>query len=334
MPSMIPLTDLDRRAPEAGRIRLGVKAGRAMKSIDTFRFTSPHEAAIKKLADLHGGEARPWSDPKANKGQWEVITEAKALEVIVQPGGLSVNYELWGGGGCQRRCDGVEAQVPSRDPNEMYEYTACICNAQGKAECRPYTRLQVVLPDLNFYGVWRMESKGWNVAKELPGMFDMVTELTQSGHMVRAMLHLEQRTSVSGGQTKHFVVPTMSIAATPEELMSGGGKARPQLEAGTGEAVAELGSGEVHLDPERDNEGPGMPDEIVEAQVVDVDLENKLEEQIREIAIAHKLDPSAVVATIWDMTNGDYTKLERFIVKSHEGKTLSFTQAGRLKWTS
>ena len=40
-----PLAQLG-RAPEQGRIRLGVKTERAMKSLDTFRFTSLDKSAI------------------------------------------------------------------------------------------------------------------------------------------------------------------------------------------------------------------------------------------------------------------------------------------------
>ena len=39
------------RTPEHGRIRLGVKTERAMKSLDTFRFTSPDKEAIEQIAD-------------------------------------------------------------------------------------------------------------------------------------------------------------------------------------------------------------------------------------------------------------------------------------------
>ena len=332
MAAIVPIKDMNQRAPEAGRIRLGVKSGRAMKSIDTFRFTSPHEDAIRDLADQYGGTPKPWSDPKANDGQWEVVTQAKTIPVIVQPGGLSVNYEMWTGGGCQRRCDGVTVQVPSRDPNEMYEQTACICNAKGVADCRPYTRLNLILPSINFYGVWRLESKGWNVAAEMPGMFAAIAEMQQRGQMVRAELHLEPRQSAGG--SKKYVVPKLSVAVTPNELLGGGGEARPMIEPGKGEDVRELESAPVYLDPERDNEGPGMPDEVVDAQVVDLDREMELEGSIRGIASAHNLDPDAVVATIWDMAGGDYDKLQSFIDKNNEGKALSFTQNGRLKWTS
>ena len=44
--TVVPLSNIDRRAPEAGRIRIGIKSGRAMKSIDTFRFTIKRSTEI------------------------------------------------------------------------------------------------------------------------------------------------------------------------------------------------------------------------------------------------------------------------------------------------
>lgn len=335
MNAVVPLNQLQRRAPEAGRIRMGVKTGRAMKSIDTFRFTSPHKAAIEQLAELYGGDPAPWSEPKAAPNQWEVITEAKSIEVLAQPGGCTVWYEQWTGGGCARRCDGVTVEVAGRDGMDDIP---CICNAKGARECDPYTRLNVVLPNLDFYGVWRLQTKGWNAAKELPGMFDMVVELAESGRMVRAMLNLEQRKSVSNGQTKNFVVPTITVGASPNELLAGGGVARPQLTSSQGHAApaGELGAGATPAPyTTGEDDAPQVPDaEVVEATVVDVERESLIEEKVRSIAAKHKMDETAVVAAIWTATDGDYDKLERFIAKDAEGKTLSWTQTGTLKWTS
>ena len=321
--AVVPLNQLQRRAPEAGRIRLGVKTARAMKSIDTFRFTSPHKDAIEQLAAQYGGTPAPWSDPKAPDGQWEVISTSSTIDIFVQPDGLSTWYEMWSGGGCQRRCDGITVQVPG--PQEMMT-SPCICAKAGKLECRPYTRLNVVLPAIDFFGVWRMETKGWNAAKELPGMFDMVVELAQRGRMVRATLSLEQRKSVQNGKTKNFVVPVIAARATPEELLAGGGVARPSLDAAPPGTNNELTAGPAPTVPDEDDDG------IIEAQVIDVELENQLEDQIRTIATQHDLDPDAVVASIWQQTDGDYGKLGRFIERNDEGKSLAWTKNRTLTW--
>ena len=331
MSAVVPLNQLQRRAPEAGRIRMGVKTGRAMKSIDTFRFTSPHKKAIEQLAELYGGDPAPWVEPKASPNQWEIITEAKSIEVLAQPGGCTVWYEQWTGGGCARRCDGEVVEVAGRDGMDD---VPCICNAKGVRECDPYTRLNVVLPNLDFFGVWRLQTKGWNAAKELPGMFDMVVELAEGGRMVRAMLNLEQRKSVSNGQTKNFVVPTITVGASPNELLAGGGVARPQL-GGTPPVAPELGTGLTADEVEDAGLDPGLRDVgVIDAVVVDEEREQAIEDRVRSIAAKHKMDESSVVAAIWTATDGDYDKLEKFIAKDDEGKRLDWTAKGTLKWTS
>lgn len=337
MTAIVPIAQLQRRAPEAGRIRLGVKTGKAMKSIDTFRFTSTHRKAIEQLAELYGGTPQPWSDPKAAPNQWEVVTDASSIEVLAQPGGLSTWYELWSGGGCTRRCDGVTVEVPG-GPDGMVE-SACICAAKGVAECDPYTRLNVVLPQLDFYGVWRMQTKGWNAAKELPGMFDMVVALAQEGRMVRAFLNLEQRKQIKSGQTRNFVVPTITVAASPDELLAGGGVARPQLNASPSPAGApQLGSGVPPRIDDDDRAIEMMADafdaEVVDAEVVDDEREMKLESQVRDIAGQHGHDETAVVATLWSMAGGDLEKIERFIAKNDGTRKLDWTKDGKLKWTT
>jgi len=219
--TIVPVKDFGRRMVEHGRIRLGIKAGKAMKSIDTFRFTSPDETAIRQLAEQFGGDARPWSDPKASPiNQWEVVSKASEIAVWIIPGGLDVNYEMWSGGGCVRRCDGIECETSQRSFDADYEpvMVSCICSVKGKLECRPYTRLNVIIPSIRFGGSWRLESKGWNAAEELPGMAEMLANIQEGGHL-RGRLRLEHRQS-QGGRRK-FVVPTLAIDVSVNDILAG-----------------------------------------------------------------------------------------------------------------
>jgi hypothetical protein len=219
--TIVPVKDFGRRMVEHGRIRLGIKSGKAMKSIDTFRFTSPDETAIRQLAEQFGGVAQPWSDPKASPiNQWEVVSKASEIAVWIIPGGLDVNYEMWSGGGCVRRCDGIECETSQRSFDADYEpvMVSCICSAKGKLECRPYTRLNVIIPSIRFGGSWRLESKGWNAAEELPGMAEMLANIQDGGHL-RGRLRLEHRQS-QGGRRK-FVVPTLAIDVSVNEILAG-----------------------------------------------------------------------------------------------------------------
>ena len=213
------------RTPEHGRIRLGVKTERAMKSLDTFRFTSPDKEAVEQIADAYGGDVRSWTPPKSKQQQWEVITTSSEIRVFLPPNSIDVWYEQWSGGGCQRRCDGVSADVPVKTPDGMdTDSVPCLCSLEQSMVCSPYTRLRVVLPEIRFGGVWRLESKGWNAANEMPGMAGMLGQLQSMG-LAEAMLSLEKRTKVSGGQTRHFVVPRLSMDTSPEELLEGKGMA-------------------------------------------------------------------------------------------------------------
>jgi hypothetical protein len=220
---VVRISEIAHRIPEAGRIRLGIKSGKGMKSLDTFRFTSPDRTVIEQLADLYGGTAKAWSDPKASPpNQFEVITTAKQIDVYLPRDALSSWYELWSGGGVQRRCDGEVCQVPITTPNgwEMSQ-TPCICVAKQGMECRPYSRLNVILPAISFRGVWRLETKGWNAMHELPGMTALIENMSATGQLVKAQLGIESRTQMTPAGKRNFVVPKVTLPTTAEEIVSG-----------------------------------------------------------------------------------------------------------------
>tara|TARA_R110000824_G_scaffold148424_1_gene318169 strand:- start:157 stop:942 length:786 start_codon:yes stop_codon:yes gene_type:complete len=196
-----------------------------MKALDTFRFTSLDKAAIEQIASIYGGVVKTWTPPRSKQEQWEVITTTSEIRVYLPPHSIDVWYEAWSGGGCQRRCDGVTAEVPLQTPDGMdIDTVPCLCETENSMACAPYTRLRVVLPDVRFGGVWRLESKGWNAANEMPGMAGMMEQMQAIG-LAECQLVLEKRTKVSGGQTKHFVVPRLTMDASPQEIMAGGGQA-------------------------------------------------------------------------------------------------------------
>jgi hypothetical protein len=324
--AIVPLSQLDRRAPEAGRIRLGEKTAKAMRAIETFRFTSPHRAAIEQIAAMYGGVSKPWSDDKARiRNQWEVKTEATTVEVYLPAGGLSCWYEKWTGGGAERRCDGVTCEVAGRDGMED---VPCICDRKGVAECRPHTRMNVVLPGVNFYGTWRLESKGWNAAHELPGMYDMISQMAQQGAMVKAFMHLEQRTTVSLGKTKHFVTPTLSVGSTPEELLGGQGTARPQLNSAqppVQDATPALAA------------AAPVAVEVIRADIVDEDEEHlRLIAECESVARQFDLDESKFVAAVWTDTDADQRKIRTMLtrVKANKIEPTGYTDTGSVIWVT
>lgn len=227
------IIDLQRRLAEAGRIRIGqqIASGNGRKrpeKLTTFRLTSGDRTRIEQAAHLYGGTAQEWEAPAGP--QWEVVTAADSLNVIVPPADMSFSqhYELWSGGGCQRRCDGRSESI-SDGP--------CICDPD-KRECNIHTRLSVMLRDLPGLGVWRIDTSGYYAAVELQGAVEVVQLAAGRGQMLPARLRLEQRMVKRVGQgVRRFAVPVLDVEVSPGQLMSGAQPAPVMVEQGTGRVL-------------------------------------------------------------------------------------------------
>ncbi|MFC8424000.1 hypothetical protein ACFUN7_24500 [Streptomyces sp. NPDC057236] len=227
----MPILTLQQRLRELGRIRIGqkvatAKGGTRPAKLNRFRLTSPSKELLDRVAAKYGGTVNPWT-PEGGAAQYEVITEATRMPIHVPPQPVSQYFELWSGGGCQRRCDGV---------TELLKDRPCLCGPDPEQrQCKPTTRLNVVLSEIEGVGVWRLESHGYYAALELPGVAEL---LAQTGGYVEAFLGLEQRTAKRDGQTRHWMVPTIDLAVTPAALMAGAASA-PAVTGGGQRAAIE-----------------------------------------------------------------------------------------------
>jgi len=214
----VPVINLQIQQHEAGRIRLGVKVptgkgnGTRPSKLDRFRFTSARKDLIERIAALYGGTVQPWQPPRG-AGQWEVITNATDVPVVVPKQDVAAAqwYELWSAGGCQRRCDGQTEKISDQ---------ACMCDPDPEQrDCKLHTRIRVMLEDVPGMGVWRVDTGGFYAGTELPGA---AAFLSQVSGVVPGRLYLDPRTVVRNGKTKNFVVPVLDCSElTPKELMSG-----------------------------------------------------------------------------------------------------------------
>jgi hypothetical protein len=230
----MPILDIQKRARELGRIRLGqvvVSANGKTRpeKIDRFRFTSYSRELLDQVAALYGGQVGAWQPQGGGPAAFEVLTDAKRVPILVPPQPVSQWYELWSGGGCQRRCDGT-TELLSADP--------CMCSPEPEArECKPTTRLNVMLRDVPGLGVWRLESHGYYAAVELPAVAEF---LASTRGYVPAALVLEERISKRNGQTRRYMVPAIEVEqVTPAQLLAGQGGSDFQPPAiGNGDAPA------------------------------------------------------------------------------------------------
>lgn len=218
---IVTLIGIQRRIMEAGRIRIGQQVptsnGKTRPAkLDTFRLTSADRVRIDQAATLFGGTVGEWTAPSGR--QWEVVTEATALDVIVPPSDMafSQHFEIWSAGGCQRRCDGQWEQVGDQ---------ACVCDPEAR-DCDLHTRLSLLIRDLPGLGVWRIDSQGWYAAIELGGAVQVIAAAAGRGVLLPARLMLQQRSVIRRGldgkpQTRRFAVPVLDVEITPRELLGG-----------------------------------------------------------------------------------------------------------------
>lgn len=222
------LLDIQRRFRELGRIRSGAKAvTKSGKSYPTklseWRLTSASQELLNVAAEVYGGTVQVWKDAPTQGDQYELLTGTDRFDVLVPPGEpLSQYWELWSGGGCTRRCNGLQEMLsgePCLCPSDIAQRAELAKSGQA---CKATTRLSVILPRIPDIGVWRVESHGMNAAVELPGTVSIIHAAISQGQMLPAQLRLEQRTSKKDGETRHFAVPVLELPTVTMAQLQGG----------------------------------------------------------------------------------------------------------------
>lgn len=221
--SITRLADMAYHPPEQGRLRFGEKNERGHpKATDTWILSSPDRDAIHQAAEIYGGEPKPWNEKNlAVKNQWKVKTETSVLDCWIDGASYDQIREEWAGGVCVRRCDGETCDLTMK--SGISRGVPCECAAEGKDDsnaCKWKTRVSVILPQLRFGGLWRLESSSEHFAREAPGMIDTFVKLQERGFS-SCEVRLTQRTKVTPGGVRHFIVPQFGLPATPVQLISG-----------------------------------------------------------------------------------------------------------------
>lgn len=227
----MPILDLQMRMRQLGEIRLGhvvpTSNGKTRPAkLNKFRFTSPSREILASVAELYGGEVKPWTPANGAPAEFEVYSKADRLPVLIPPrDAVSQWYELYAGSKCQRRCDGVTEQKSDRP---------CMCNPENRT-CKITTRVNVMLRDVPALGQWLLISKGYHAAVTLPPAAEL---LAQAGGYVAGWLGMEEKTAVVDDKPARFMVPTLDVEITPAALMAGDIKGGPQAVTSGPERVA------------------------------------------------------------------------------------------------
>lgn len=240
---MSPVIDIQRQMRELGRIRMGDKKGTngSQRRLEHFRLTSPSEGLLRAAAAIYGGQVTEW-DGSPNPPEFELYTETSLLRVAIPPSEEPYTqwYEVWSKGGCQRRCDGQTALVAQ--DNGARE-RPCVCAANGldgrDRDCDLVTRAPFFLPDVPGIGVWRLESKGWNVAKKLTGTLGYLAMQASRGVFIRGELRLVSRSrKVPGDGTHRWVEPILDTPDVTIGMLMDGEVVSGALPSGMGQRPA------------------------------------------------------------------------------------------------
>jgi hypothetical protein len=233
--------DIQRRGQQIGRIRIGqqvavIKDGRDTGKtrparLDTFRLTTASRSSAEAIAALFGGEIRDWS------GEFEVITTKSEIGVTVPPRDevISQWYEMWNKGGAMRRCDSQRDQISNgpcqcphaTDPSDAEDVAARALERADLAKlnppraCKLVTRISVMIPDLPGLGVFRLDTGSYYAAVEIGDSAALMQLARDRGVFLPAVLRIEQRQRVAGGQTKKYPVPVLEVLATFRALATG-----------------------------------------------------------------------------------------------------------------
>lgn len=227
----MPIIDLQRRMRQLGEIRLGhvvpTANGKTRPAkLNEFRFTSPSREILTSVAELYGGEVKPWTPANGGPAEFEVYSNANRLPILIPPrDAVSQWYELYAGSKCQRRCDGVTEQKSDRP---------CMCDPDNR-QCAITTRVNVMLRDVPALGQWLLVSKGFYAAVTLPPAAEL---LAQAGGYVAGWLGMEEKLVQRDQGPARFMVPTLDVEITPAALMAGQITGGPQAVASGPERVA------------------------------------------------------------------------------------------------
>jgi hypothetical protein len=234
---MTILTGIQARSYVVGRIRAGDKdeKGRPHR-LDGFRFTSPSQKVAGEIAEFYqGDDVRRWGQ------EWEVYTRQREIAMALPPGNLVINQQMmrWTGGGPTMVCDGVTTTRPVRgpcqcpqpddpcDPESVWQAInerRRLAAQKTPAGCYPYTWLNMSLPDIGGFGVWRLLSKSENAAAEIIAQAVLLERARAAGRFLPAHVALEYRESRVEGLLRQYNVPALRIDDSMRSIANMGGE--------------------------------------------------------------------------------------------------------------
>ncbi len=235
--TMPPVTEW----PRVGKIRLGEKVAATSRTgsaierpsaIDYFRVdgtdevTSPESAA--SFHEVYGEQPRsircqiPGRSPDdVFEGAWRLYG-ARKLKVICD--GETCDERTATGGWLSQPCLCKAQGIPLKKPN----------GTANDKHCKLNWTLNVILPDVAGVGVWQIDTSSDISIARVSRWLQMMANVAGDLMLLDFTLNLVPVSVTPDGRTKTvYVLEPRAVSSTPRELLTGGGRPAPALEAGT-----------------------------------------------------------------------------------------------------
>lgn len=221
--------DQQHRLRELGRIRFGDRKGerRPGRPLEFARVSSSSRDVVDAIAEVYGGTPTPWQREEGAGGEWDVKTE-RPLAIAVPPEitPFTAAFEQWAGGYLTVRCDGATCQYRAKG---RWVERACVCEEREQdfteRPCKQTTRMTVMVLGVPILGVFRVETKSYNAAAEVPFTLALLQQSGRAAYMQMRqrsdkVMVWDKKKGEDVPTTRRFWVITVDAPFMPDEIVA------------------------------------------------------------------------------------------------------------------
>lgn len=199
-----------------GRFRSGYQVNGRPAALTEWRVTTDDQEVADYISETYeGDEPQTWE----TKGDddIEVFTKTEKVDVILSgESAIEARMVIWARG--QKRlvtCDGTVAETDGK-PHEcnIGGFTSKREHEEQEHVCEPNVQVVFRLADNPDLGLFKFQTGSWSMATAI---HKAIGDFAKHGHEARGTLALEVVEYESGGSTRRFTKPVLTITGPNEE---------------------------------------------------------------------------------------------------------------------
>lgn len=199
-----------------GRFRSGYQVNGRPAALTEWRVTTDDAEVATAIQSLLGGDEPQEWETKGDDNI-EVFTTSEKVDIILSgESAIEARMLIWARG--QKRlvtCDGSVAETEGK-PHECLigDFTTKREHEENGHVCEPNISVTFRLAESPDLGLFRFQSGSWSLATAI---YKALGDFAKHDYEAKATLHLEVVEYESGGSTKRFTKPVVTITGPNEE---------------------------------------------------------------------------------------------------------------------